>query len=47
MIKEEYFLDEVLKEKIGKTFEKMLEDCAVFQNNEIGRRGFLDFLNKI
>lgn len=47
MLKNEYFLDELVKNKVGETFEKVLEDCGVFKINEIGRKGFLSFLSKI
>ncbi|CAM3206176.1 UDP-glucose--hexose-1-phosphate uridylyltransferase [Streptobacillus ratti] len=47
MLKDEYFLDGLIEKTIGKTFEKVLEDCGVFKNNEVGRKGFIHFLNKI
>lgn len=47
MIKDEYFLDDLIQKQVGKTFEKVLEDCGVYKNNEIGRKGFIKFLEKI
>ncbi len=47
MLKDEYFLDGLIEKTIGKTFEKVLEDCGVFKNNEVGRKGFIYFLSKI
>ncbi|CAM3162855.1 UDP-glucose--hexose-1-phosphate uridylyltransferase [Streptobacillus felis] len=47
MLKDDYFLDGLIEKTIGKTFEKVLEDCGVFKNNEVGRKGFINFLSKI
>ena len=47
MIKDEYFLDELIQKVVGSTFEKVLEDCGVYKNNEIGRNGFKHFLSLI
>ncbi|WP_064590202.1 UDP-glucose--hexose-1-phosphate uridylyltransferase [Streptobacillus moniliformis] len=47
MLKDDYFLDGLIEKTVGKTFEKVLEDCGVFKNNEVGRKGFIYFLSKI
>ena len=47
MIANDYFLDELIQKVIGSTFEKVLEDCGVYKNNEVGRKGFLYFLETI
>lgn len=47
MIADDYFLDELIQKVIGSTFEKVLEDCGVYKNNEVGRKGFLYFLETI
>ncbi|WP_156299995.1 UDP-glucose--hexose-1-phosphate uridylyltransferase [Streptobacillus canis] len=47
MLKDDYFLDGLIEKTIGKTFEKVLEDCGVFKNNEVGRKGFIQFLSKV
>lgn len=41
-------LTEEVKENIGQVFGKILENCAVFKNNEIGNKGmknFIEFVN--
>ena len=47
MLKDDYFLDGLIEKTIGKTFEKVLEDCGVYKNNEVGRKGFIHFLSKV
>lgn len=47
MLKEDYFLDGLIEKVVAQTFEKVLEDCGVFKNNEIGRKGFLAFLREV
>ena len=33
--------------KESKVFEKILENCAVFKDNEIGNKGILKFINTV
>ncbi len=40
-------IDEFLRNAIGETFVKVLENCGVFKNNEDGEKGFRKFINKI
>ena len=40
-------LNSETKNKIGLTFEKILENCAVFKDNEKGKEGFIRFLNSV
>ncbi len=40
-------LTDAVKHEIGKVFEKILENCAVFKNNEIGNRGITEFIKTV
>lgn len=40
-------LTDAVKEDIGQTFGKILENCAVFKNNEVGNRGILKFVASV
>ncbi len=40
-------LTDEVKGNIGNVFEKLLDNCAVFKNNEIGNRGILKFVNSV
>ncbi len=40
-------LNDSIKEDIGNVFEKILENCAVFKNNDIGNKGILKFINTV
>ena len=40
-------LTEENKAKIGETFAKILDNCAVFKNNETGNKGILKFINSV
>jgi UDPglucose--hexose-1-phosphate uridylyltransferase len=40
-------LTDTVKEHIGNVFGKILENCAVFKNNELGEKGFLKFVNSV
>lgn len=40
-------VEEVIKEAVGNSFVKALENCAVFKNSEEGRRGFERFIEEI
>ncbi len=40
-------VDEFLRNAIGKTFSKVLENCGVFKNNEYGEKGFRKFIDKV
>ena len=37
-------LTDEVKENIGQVFAKILENCAVFKNNEVGNKGILEFV---
>ena len=39
--------EEILKEEIGKTFERVLEDAGVYKNTEAGNNAFLRFIATI
>lgn len=40
-------LTDDVKENIGQVFAKILENCAVFKNNEVGNKGILDFIKTV
>ena len=40
-------LTDEIKENIGQVFGKILENCAVFKNNEVGNKGILDFVKTV
>lgn len=40
-------LNDEVKTYIGTAFEKLLENCAVFKDNEKGRKGFERFINSL
>lgn len=40
-------LNDKVKEEIGQTFGKILENCAVFKNNEKGNKGILKFVQSV
>lgn len=40
-------LTDEVKENIGQVFAKILENCAVFKNNEVGNKGILDFIKTV
>ena len=39
--------EDILKEEIGKTFQRVLEDAGVYKNTESGRNAFLRFIATI
>ena len=39
--------DVFIENAIGETFSRVLEDCGVFKNNEIGEKGFFKFIRKV
>lgn len=40
-------IDEIIEEEIGFIFLKVLEDCGIYKNNEVGKKGFDRFLEVI
>ncbi len=40
-------LTDDVKENIGQVFAKILDNCAVFKNNEVGNKGILDFVSTV
>ena len=40
-------LTDEVKENIGQVFAKILENCAVFKNNEVGNKGILEFIKTV
>ncbi len=39
--------DEILRNAIGETFKKILEQCGVFARNDMGKEQFLRFVDKV
>jgi UDPglucose--hexose-1-phosphate uridylyltransferase len=40
-------LTDEVKNDIGQVFGKILENCAVFKNTEVGNKGILDFVSTV
>ena len=40
-------IDEIVRNAIGDTFAKILEQCGVFERSEEGRKQFLRFVDEV